>query len=245
MRDAERYKAQRRKEVATGTVNRELAYFKAALNKAVAWKLLKVSPIAGVKLFKETPKERYLTEEEIERLYPELPKWLDPIVTVALNTGLRRGEILSLTWDKVDWETGFLRLERTKSGKTRYVPVNAATRDALSRVPRRLDTAYVFARQDGEPRGGDSTGKAFKKACRRAGISDATFHVLRHTAITNLVQGGADLRTVQAISGHASLAMLQRYSHLANDHLQAAVDRLSYPTGIGTVAEIVAEAPDG
>ncbi len=112
-------------------------------------------------------------------------RYLAAIVTVALNTGMRKGEILGLTWDRVDFSRGVVLLERTKSGRRREVPMNAATDAALARLPRPGDGGLVFRKADGAAWGSIRT--AFERAVRAAGLEDFRFHDLRHNAESRIM----------------------------------------------------------
>ena len=184
--------------------------------------------IRKVKLLKENNRRlRYLSIEECQMLLKACDLHIRPIVTMALNTGMRKGEILGLTWDNVDLKHGFILLEQedTKNGERREIPINAAVRGALQGVTRRLGVPYVFHDPEtGKPY--KDVKKGFNGACRRAGIKDFHFHDLRHTFASHLVMAGQDLTTVKELLGHKTLAMTLRYSHLAPSHKVKAVDVL-------------------
>ncbi|MBF0516708.1 MAG: site-specific integrase [Nitrospirae bacterium] len=125
----------------------------------------------------------------------------------------------------MDLTHGFIRLDRTKNGEHRDIPINDDLKAVLQSISRRLDVPYVFF--------DDTTGKpfndvkrSFQTACRRAGISDFHFHDLRHTFASHLVMAGVDITTVSKLLGHKSLTMTLRYSHLSPNHLQNAVNVL-------------------
>jgi integrase len=167
---------------------------------------------------------RYLEQEETVRLleacrasrYP----YLFAIVTVALHTGMRQGEILGLTWDRVDFARGVLLLEITKSGKRREVPMSQAVYTVLSTRsgPRE---GLVFAKADGQAWGRLST--AFATALRRAKITAFRFHDLRHTCASWLAMSGRPLLEIKELLGHAEISMTMRYAHLAPGRLREAV----------------------
>jgi integrase len=140
-----------------------------------------------------------------------------PIVIAALNTGMRKGEALGLTWEQVDLKHGFILLDVTKSGERREIPINETLRDTLSGLPRHITGSYVFWQGKDGRRYGDVK-KSFRSAVRRAGIKDFRFHDLRHTFASQLVMAGADITTVKELLGHKSLAMTMRYAHLAPSH---------------------------
>jgi integrase len=222
----EDYKAGRRAAVSAATTNRELALLKHLFSKAVEWGRATVNPARNVKLLREDNiRVRYLSSEEEAKLINKCAKHLRPMVTVALNTGMRQGEVLALRWDQIDLANGLILLDTsTKSGKRREIPINATLRATLERHPRHIRSPYVFCKPSGEPFG--SVKKAFSGACGRAKLEGVVFHTLRHTFCSRLVMAGVDLVTVKELLGHSSLAMVLRYAHLSPGHRKAAVDRL-------------------
>ena len=164
---------------------------------------------------------RWLTEDEIKKLLDACSKSrnrdLRAAVVVALNTGLRRSELLGLTWERVDLSRGVIRLEVTKSGKRREVPLNAESYAALVSFNQR-ESARVFKNQ--------SLRKAYENAVSNAKLDDVNFHTLRHTFASWAVMRGVSLKELQELLGHSSLAMTMRYAHLAPERLRSAVTRL-------------------
>ena len=182
---------------------------------------------------------RYLDEAEIGKLMAACRtsrnRYLVSVVTLALHTGMRKGEILGLEWERVDFSTARLTLVQTKSGKPRGVPIGRAVYDALLALepdPARRQ-GRIF--RPGNDRGGSQIRTAFEAALTRAGIVAFRFHDLRHTAASHLVMRGATLQDVKEILGHQDLRMTLRYAHLSAAHLRSAVERLEGLTG-GTAA---------
>lgn len=157
------------------------------------------------------------------------PPGLREIVIIALNTGCRRGEILNLKWKHVDLKHGFIVIADSKNGESRNIPINADLADMLNDISRRIDSPYVFVNPDTGTRYQDVK-KSFATALSEASIMDFRFHDLRHTFASHLVMGGVDITTVSRLLGHKSLTMTLRYSHLAPNHLQKAVDCLTWTT---------------
>ncbi len=165
--------------------------------------------------------------------------YLTPLVLLAINTGLRRGELLQLKWCHVDLHRRMLTVcgEGAKSGQTRHVPLNSeASRVLKAWRPKVVESVWcVF---------GGSTAStplvAVKKAWRgvlKAGkVTSFRFHDLRHTFASKLVMAGVDLNTVRELLGHKSLAMTLRYAHLAPEHKAAAVETLIGKTRDGKAA---------
>jgi integrase len=153
-------------------------------------------------------------------------------VIVALNTGLRLGELMGLTWERVDLSRGVIRLEVTKSGRRREVPLNAESYDALVSLNPKA-SGRVFRTK--------SVRKAYENAVTNAKLDDVNFHTLRHTFASWAVMRGVSLKELQELLGHSSLAMTMRYAHLAPERLRSAVTRLegltsSQPTTESTQA---------
>ena len=151
----------------------------------------------------------------------------DLIIVVALNTGMRKAEILNLKWDQVDLKARRIKVEKTKSGKVRFIPVNNALHNVLNRLgSENGQCPYVFFNPETMKPYVDMK-KGFKAACRRAGIEGLRFHDLRHTFATRLVAKGADIETIRDLLGHHSITVTQRYTHSNDDRKRAAVDLLS------------------
>jgi integrase len=202
--------------------------------------------VRAVKLFKENnARTRCLTPEEEARLFELLPDSLKPLVIVALHTGMRKGELLALRWEDVEFYTGTLRVREAKSGEGRSVVMNSLVRDTLKAVrrgqiqkareeakgKREIFSPFVFC----APEGGllHNLAKAWYPALEAARVEDFRFHDLRHSFASRLAMAGLDLYTVQRAGGWKTAIMVQRYAHLSPDHIRAAVERLAQ-NGIGT-----------
>ena len=186
---------------------------KTLLNKAVAWGKLKESLAKSAKSFKEPEgRDRFLEKEEINKLLSCCSGNLKPVVTVAIFTGMRRGEILGLKWRDIDFKRNFITLLDTKNGEKREVPMSELVKTALIRVRKHPDSQYIFCNKDGKPY--HNLRKTFFTALKKAGIIDFRFHDLRHTFASHLVMAGFDLYTVAALLGHKDIRMTLRYSHL-------------------------------
>lgn len=239
----ESYKAERRQEVSGACVNRELGMLKSMLNKAIKWGFLRAeNPVRGVKYYPEYPKERILQDDEAERLIASCGDSLRPVVVTALNTGMRRGELLDLRWENVDFENRFIRVARSKNNRQRKVPMNSVLCEELLKL-RRNGSEYVFT-QLGSERPLRCVRSAFERACRKAGISGLRFHDLRHTFATNLVLGGVDLVTVKEILGHSDIAMTVRYSHPSDTRKMEAVESLVQGNGYGMGSHNLVTIPE-
>lgn len=218
------------------SANRYLALLKKMFNLAIEEGYLETNPAAKIKKSSEKDRlmERVLTEEEEAKLKDASYPVLRSIISVALHTGMRLQEILSLRWGQVDLSEKTLTAERTKSGKPRTIPLNAALREELARLKSQDGRSpYVFPNpRTGKPLTTVKT--AFVATCRRAGVAGLRFHDLRHTFGSRLVERGVDIETVRSLLGHASIAVTQRYVHSTDERRRFAVEKLlPNPTSCG------------
>jgi integrase len=208
------------------TVNREVTTFKTVFNKAMKNGKAERNPAQGVKLLKENnERDRILSPEEYIRLLAQCPEHLKPIIKMAYHTGMRRGEILNLKWDRVDLKEGFIRLrpEDTKTTEGRSVPLNRELMEMFKAMPRGLPLTPVFTYK------GNSMAemkRSFTTACQRAGIEDFTFHDLRHTFNTNAYRAGVPIPTIMKITGHKSIAMFRGYTTISPEDLKEAIGKI-------------------
>jgi integrase len=210
------------------TVNREMVVLGHILNKAVEWGMLEASPSQkGQRLmFKENNQRlRFLSNDEIDKLLAACSLHLRPVVEVALHTGMRRGELLSLKWEQI--HHGQIYLTKTKTDKARQIPINNRLADLLRELRQKnhLKSPYVFCFPNGDRVRHIKNG--FLGACRRAGLEDFHFHDLRHTFASHLVMNGVGLKAVQELLGHADIKTTMRYAHLSQEHLREAVSVLN------------------
>jgi integrase len=181
------------------------------------------NPVKSVKFFREDEgRLKFLEKEEIKRLYDACPEYLKSIVALAVCTGMRKGEILSLKWPDVDFRRKIITILKTKGPKKREIPIGVGISRLLLKQKKYPDNPYVFCYEDGRRIG--SFKKAFKTTLKKAGIRDFTFHDLRHTFASHLVMSGVDLKTVQEIMGHASFTTTLRYAYLARNHKRRAME---------------------
>jgi len=221
----EKYKVGRLEKVAPATVNRELASLKHMFTKAIEWGYVKENPAKRVKLLKEPPgRLRYLRAEEVEALLRACSGHIRPIVVTALNTGMRKGELLCLRWRDIDLKNRKITVVNTKNNESRVIPINHTLHKELSSLFEKLKGEYAFSDRNGRPFGDVKRG--FSSAVKKAGIKDFRFHDLRHTFGSHLVMQGVDVRTVQQVMGHKDIKMTMRYSHLSPEYVQEAIERL-------------------
>ena len=221
----EKYKAERLEKVSPATVNRELECLKHMFTKAIEWGYVKTNPVKGIKFLKEPPgRLRYLRSEEAEALLSACSDHIRPIVVTALNTGMRKGEILNLKWADVDLKNRKIIVINAKNNESRVIPINQTLHKELSNLSRNTNGEYVFPNRDGLPFG--DIKKSFSSALKQAKIEDFRFHDLRHTFGSHMIMQGVDLRTVQQVMGHKDIKMTMRYSHLSPEYVQEAMERL-------------------
>ena len=221
----EQFKAKRVTEVKPATTNRALALLKSIFNKAIAWnKFDSRNPVKGIKFYKEQPRLRFLEREEITKLIDNSTEPLKSIIIIALNTGMRRGEIFNLKWHDIDFSRGIISLYETKNGEQRKVPMNEQVKKAIIAVRKTPDSPYVFCNEEKRPY--CDIRKSFFTACKKSRITDFHFHDLRHTFASQLVMSGIDLNTVRELLGHKTIEMTLRYAHLSPDFKKRAVEIL-------------------
>ena len=228
----EQFQTERLRKNKPATVNRLLATLKHMFTKAVDWEMVEEDVLKKIRRVKLDPENnrrlRFLSQEESHELINACSPHLRPVVVTALNTGMRKEEILSLRWDdNIDMRHGFISLLNTKNNERRDLPMNAAVKEALGQIVRRVDVPWVFYEPKKGGRYGDMK-RSFYSACRKAGIKDFRFHDLRHTFASQLVMAGVDITTVRELMGHKTLSMTLRYAHLAASHKENAVDRLCF-----------------
>jgi integrase len=232
----ERYKVKRLGEQtkrgtlpANVTVNHELKVLSRAYTLAIDQNLTEVNPCRRVRHLREEPgRTRYLSPEEQERLMAALVgelTYLRTIVTIALLTGMRQGEIYGLRWEQLDFGRSTITLTRTKSGRTRIIPMSEGVRGELLELDPQAE-GWVFPGATGKNHFCHS-GIHWRRACDRAGLDDFRFHDLRHVAATRLAESGtADAFTIAAILGHTNVAMTQRYVNSTSGAMRSAMEAL-------------------
>jgi integrase len=227
-----RYGRQRR----PASVNRELATLSRIFSLAIDNGILVSNPCRKVRKLRENnERKRYLTFEEETRLMAALTGLrfhIKPLVTVAIHTGMRKGELLNLRWEHVDFVRGIIHITNTKTDRNRDVPMNSEVREIMLGLQPETTEGYVFR----NPKTGGKlidVKKAFNSAVREAGISDFKFHDLRHTAGTRLADAGADAFVIAEVLGHASLQMTKRYTHATDERKRKALEALTNWSKVG------------
>lgn len=239
-RDFEHYKAVRIETISKTTCNIEVRVLKAIFNLAVKWNWLDRNPLKDVKQFAIPEKKPLaLSQDEINRVLNVIDKpVIKNIVIFALNTACRINEILNVQYKDIDLTDRVLTIGNkdnftTKSKKVRHIPINDKLLDLLNNllpvtnvIELNPNETYLFNNK-GYRLNRDYVSKEFKKCLRKAGLSEMYhFHSTRHTAITNLVKAGANIRFVQQIAGHAHIQTTELYSHVQINDLRKAINLL-------------------
>ena len=214
--------------VEQATVDRKLEVLRAMFNWAIEGNLIPgPSPMKGIKLFKPNNElVRYLGNDEYGALLEAAghERWhVRPVIELAANTALRKQNVLRLRWDECDFNTGVIRVTKTKAKKTVTIPMTDAALDVLNRIRDKTGKyEYVFCHLEG-PQEGQPIGdmkKSWKSTLKAAGINRPfRFHDLRHSCASQLVMNGASLLAVKEILGHESLKTTMRYAHLSPDYI--------------------------
>jgi len=225
-------------KVKEASVLRNLAVLKAILNKAKnEGELVSVPVFPKGKMPKG--RTRWLTQKEEHRLLNAAPERLRLLIAFALDTGGRRSELFRLDWRYVDLPNGRVTFIETKNGEDRSIRLTERARQILLAIGPK-DSGPVFT-YNGKPLKDVKT--AYDRARKKAGLEDFRFHDLRHTFASRLVQQGLPLYEVMHMTGHKSLSMVQRYSHLAPEYQERAIAALNrYGHNLGTLG---IEVPEG
>lgn len=250
--DVERYKKQRAQETALpggeklkpkdesklkltskGTINRELAVLSHLFNKAIEWGWIPARPARIRRLQEEQGRITYLTVEQIKRVIEcakqDQNPQIYPFIVVGLETSMRKMEILSIRREHVELQRQIIYIPKAKAG-AREQPITKHLAKFLEGYMAALPegTPWLFPSLSAKEGHAVDIRKAYRRVIAEAGLDpdQVVRHTLRHTAITHLVQAGVDLPTVKRISGHKTLAMVERYAHANGQHIQTAMEKL-------------------
>jgi len=211
----EKFKKERRESItkkgsvrSAASVNRELELLSKIFSLAIDYGVAETNPCRKVRKLRLNNKRiRYLSDEEETRLFANLTgqrAHLRPMVTIAIGTGMRRGDQLNLRWEKIDFQRNVIHVPNSKTGRDYTVPMvftNPKTGKRFTEIKR-----------------------AFHTACRLAGIDNLRWHDLRHTFGTRLGDAGCAESTIAQLMGHASVEMAYRYTHATEHGKRAAVE---------------------
>lgn len=220
--DLATYRDERLKSVAPATIVRELNTISHAIDIGrKEWGIyLLENP---VKLVRRPAlprgRARRLQGDEEARLYAACDAlrsaYMRPLITLSIETAMRRGELLGLLWGDIDWDRRIAHLSMTKNGDRRDVPLSPRAFETLETMRQVAESDRVFSAS------GNAVRLAWERVRRHAGCPDLHFHDLRHEAVSRLFEKGLDVMSVATISGHRELRMLQRYTHLRAEDLVA------------------------
>ena len=236
------------REWAGGTQNRFKSSLSTVFREGMRAGKVSINPARLIRRSKESlGRVRFLSYEEEAKLRKAIAVTLPGRIKdegesafaqldVALHTGMRKSEQFTATWEQVDLERGFIYLSMTKNGTDRFVTLNSAAVQVLKDLQERHkqlglppDSTLFHSKRDGlikNPR------KWFATALEQAKINGVTWHTLRHTFASRLVMAGVDLKTVQELMGHKTIAMTARYAHLAPTHKLQALETLVRPGSV-------------
>jgi integrase len=209
------YRNSRLKEVTPNTVIRDLGVLSQVLTACrTEWGLPVTNAVREIRKPSAPPgRTRRLQAGELERLHEHLSPRMRAVVTFAIETGMRRSEIVAMQWGDVDWERRTLRIPKTKTGVPRTIPLSRNGYAALQSLHEPGKTGRVLDVPV------HAVSHVFIRVCKRAGITDLHFHDLRHEATSRLFEKGLNVMEVASITGHADVRMLARYTHLRADDL--------------------------
>jgi integrase len=223
--------------------NRTLAVTARMFNLAVRWKLRTSNPARGVERNREHHRRRYLRPDELTRLTKALTEDRNQqaadVFRLLLFTGARKTEALTAQWSQFDLAAGVWTKPHTatKQAREHRVPLNAPARQLLSQLHDRSDSQWVFPGRDGHPR--EDLKYAWKRICKTAGIAGLRIHDLRHSHASALASAGFSLPVIGALLGHSQPATTARYSHLFDDPLREATERVGAILSGKPAADIV------
>lgn len=241
VRSIETYKAQKLKSgLAAKSINNHLTVLRRLLVVASEWTLLEGVP--RVKWLRAPePEFDFLDFEEAESLRQGADEEWQTMITIAMKTGLRLGELLALRWSDVDFTAAKIVVRRSvargiigtpKNGRSREVPLTAEAMRVL-KAHRHLRGELVFANEEGCMRSKGACKRPLWRACKQGGLRRIGWHVLRHTFASHLAMRGVPLKVIQELLGHQTMEMTMRYAHLAPAVHRQAVTVLDLPAGSG------------
>jgi integrase len=228
------HKTEKLKAVSPVTVNIELRTLRSFFNTAVRWKLLERTPFDVQFVRVPDTQPTFLTKQDFQKLLSFIEEgWFKEVIVFAVNTGLRRGELINLRWNNVDLQRKLLTIESnptflTKSGRRRVIPLNESAYFLLQRKPSKDMSEYVFT-LNGKILHADWITHLFKRYVRQANLSNQKmhFHSLRHSFASWLAQDGTSVYMIKDLLGHSDVKTTQIYSHLQPESLHSEVNKIS------------------
>jgi integrase len=223
-KDVAAYVDSRMGKVSDGTIIKEVNVLKRLFTIAVEKELVPANPAHKAPV-PQAPegRVRYLQPKELGQVLHACPAWLQPIVGLAVSTGMRRGELLKIRWEDIDLPNGQIILKHTKNGRTRPAYLNDLAVQVIAALGAGAHAKRGLLFPDVTPA---QVTVAFIRACEAAGIKDFSMHDLRHTFASHARMNGVDLHSLQKLLGHSDSRMTNRYAHLSDEFLGNAVRRL-------------------
>jgi len=229
------------------TVNGFIMTLKALFSKAVKWNYLVANPLNGLEKVKtmRTPRPRFLSSEEIERVLDACKGELHNAVIMFIYTGLRTAELLYLEWDDIDFSRNLIKIQgkdiwSPKDYECRDIPIHPCLKETLLQQKQTANGSFVFFNSSGsrelDKKLRNTTNgiiyvglyKKFKRRLARLGIKDVCLHTLRHTFGSHCVMAGIDLPTIAKLMGHADIKTTMIYAHLSPQHIKNAINKLHF-----------------
>ena len=195
--------------------------------------IVKSNPFARRGTFREEPKGHYIPDQEFREIHQHLPESLKPVILVAYLTGMRRGEILELKWDRVNLSEGYVDLtpEDTKTDEPRRIyfgPINELKDVFINAdLKKTAGQELVFTKDDGSPVPKWYIRDLLIDACKSAKVRPYRLHDMRHTFNTNMRKAGVDQVVIMKLTGHKTNEMFLRYSHIDQEQSESAMDKLN------------------
>lgn len=198
--------------ISGSTIQKDLALLSHVFTIAIKeWGFPLTNPVLMIRKPKSNQaRDRRLQNDEEELILLNCSQEMKAFITIAIETAMRRGEIVNLQRNWIKGRVAYL--PDTKNGTPRAVPLSTKALNAIATLPLRIDGKLFEFKED-------HYSKSFLRACRKAGIEDLRSHDLRHEATSRLFERGLDVMQVKSITGHKSLQMLSRYTHLKADEL--------------------------
>jgi site-specific recombinase XerD len=228
----EKYKQERLKLIKPITVNYELDLLKAFFKRAIKDNYIKENPLDDIERLKVTSKQpRFFAEEELREILIHCEKRDYPVFLALTSTGMRLGELINLEWEDVDLERRAITIRvkdfwEPKNSKPRAIPMTNKLVEVLKELQR--GSRWVFAAKKGTQLNRNHLRERLVKLCMNIGIEPGNIHTFRHTFASHLIMKGVDLPTVQKLMGHSDIKTTMIYAHLAQEHLQGAIEKLEF-----------------
>ncbi|MBT3182768.1 MAG: site-specific integrase, partial [Deltaproteobacteria bacterium] len=227
------------KKNSKSTVNKNLELLRTIFNYNIKRRRILYNPVSIIGLFKQqAPNTDYWEKQEarqfleyVEGKYVSTGNDLKPLYVLALNTGMRAGEVLALSWRDVDLNTGLITVRRsydshqkcikdtTKGFKVRHVPINNALYAELSKMKKSSKSDLVFSTISGNPKDRSNVTHYFQRDSKEAGVRKIRFHDLRHTFASHFMMNGGSIFELQIILGHSDVKTTMRYAHYGKGYL--------------------------